>query len=322
MPTPNTPPNYAIELTPPDISPYMTGNTGVDYITRLDSGKPGPHVMVNALMHGNEICGAIALDHLFRHNVRPSHGVLSLGFSNYKAFLSFNAQHPLNSRYVDEDMNRVWVEERLDSDEDSWELRRAREMRPYFDTVDYLLDIHSMSTPSPAVTLCNGLDKERALTRKVGFPEHAAYGSGFVVGRRLIEYTPFHSTSNAKTGLLVECGYHWKKETAVTALDVALFFLKALDMITPEFLKEHATNNPPPPLREMEITDGVYSKTNAFKFTRHYNGMEVIEKAGAVIARDGNAEIVTPYDNCVLVMPNHSIRADMRVVRFARLSTN
>jgi predicted deacylase len=321
MTTPSNPPHSQVDLTPPDISPYMAGNTGVDYVTRLDSGKPGPHVMLNALMHGNEICGAIALDHLFRHNVQPSHGVLSLGFSNYKAFLTFDAQRPLNSRYVDEDMNRVWVEERLDSDEDTWELRRAREMRAYFDTVDYLLDIHSMSTPSPAVTLCNGLDKERALTRKVGFPEHAAYGSGFVVGRRLIEYTPFHDTGNAKTGLLVECGYHWDKETAVTALDVALHFLKALYMITPEFLGEHAVNNPPPPLRELEITDGVYSKTNNFRFMKYYNGMEVIEKAGTVIAHDGDAEITTPYDNCVLVMPNHSIHANMRVLRFARLTT-
>ena len=310
----------SVELTPPDISPYMTGNTGVDYVTRFDSGKPGPHVMINALMHGNEICGALALDHLFKHDIRPTHGVLSLGFLNYEAFLTFDAQRPLNSRYVDEDLNRVWIEERLDSDEDSSELRRAREMRPYFDTVDYLLDIHSMSTPSPAVTLCNGLDKERDLTRKVGFPEHAAYGSGFVVGRRLIEYTPFHDTSNAKTGLLVECGYHWAKETAVIALDVTLFFLRAMNMIPTEFFDAHVTNNPPPPRKGLEITEGLYSKSNTFRFTEHYKGMEVIEAAGTVVARDGDEEIVTPYDNCVLVMPNHSVGANMRVLRFARLS--
>ncbi|MBL4720927.1 MAG: succinylglutamate desuccinylase/aspartoacylase family protein [Alphaproteobacteria bacterium] len=312
--------NYPVELSAPDISAYMAGNTGVDYITRIDSGKPGPHVMLNALMHGNEICGAITLDHLFKNKIQPTRGILSLGFSNYKAFLRFDPQRPLMSRYVDEDMNRVWVEERLDSDEDSWELRRAREMRAYFESVDYLLDIHSMSTASPAVTLCNGLDKERDLTRKVGFPEHAAFGSGFVVGRRLIEYTPYHDVNDPKTGLLVECGQHWLKDTAVTALDSALYFLKALDMVAPEFFDAHVTNNPPPPLRELEITEGVYSKSNAFRFTEQYIGMEVIEKAGTVIARDGEEDIVTPYDNCVLVMPNHSAGAKMRVVRFARLS--
>ena len=50
----------------PISSPTATGNAGVDYVHVLDSGKPGPNVMVQALTHGNEFCGAIALDYLFR----------------------------------------------------------------------------------------------------------------------------------------------------------------------------------------------------------------------------------------------------------------
>ena len=58
-----TDPNaYTVEITAPDISPYRKGNTGIDYATTIDSGKPGPHVMLTALAHGNEICGAIVLD--------------------------------------------------------------------------------------------------------------------------------------------------------------------------------------------------------------------------------------------------------------------
>lgn len=36
------------------------GNTGVDYVHRFDSGVPGPHVLFNALTHGNEFCGMVA----------------------------------------------------------------------------------------------------------------------------------------------------------------------------------------------------------------------------------------------------------------------
>ena len=57
--------NYPIELTPPDIAPYRAGNTGIDYATTLDSGRPGLHVMLSAVVHGNELCGAIALDSLY-----------------------------------------------------------------------------------------------------------------------------------------------------------------------------------------------------------------------------------------------------------------
>ena len=62
---------YAIEITPPDISMYRAGNTGVDYVHVFDSGRPGPNVMVQALTHGNELCGAIALDWLMRLGIQP-----------------------------------------------------------------------------------------------------------------------------------------------------------------------------------------------------------------------------------------------------------
>ena len=74
--------------------------------------------------------------------------------------------------FVDEDFNRVWTLEQLEGPYDSSELRRAREMRPFYDTVDLMLDIHSMGTRSPALMICNGLEKERIFTRKMNFPAH------------------------------------------------------------------------------------------------------------------------------------------------------
>ena len=59
---------YKVELVAPDISIYKNGNTGVDFVHTFDSGKPGPHVMINAVIHGNEICGAITLDLFFKND--------------------------------------------------------------------------------------------------------------------------------------------------------------------------------------------------------------------------------------------------------------
>ena len=50
-----------VSLVPPDVSSYKDSNSGVDYIHYFDSGIPGPHVMISSLVHGNEICGAIAV---------------------------------------------------------------------------------------------------------------------------------------------------------------------------------------------------------------------------------------------------------------------
>jgi hypothetical protein len=119
-------PAYPIELQAPDITPYKDGNTGIDYATSFDSGRSGPHVMVTAVVHGNEICGAIALDLLFRSGVRPSRGKLTLGFVNVGAYQSFDPDNPTVSRYLDEDFNRLWTAEVLDGPRDSRELTRAR----------------------------------------------------------------------------------------------------------------------------------------------------------------------------------------------------
>lgn len=310
--------NHAIELIAPDISAYKKGNVGVNYVHTFDSGQPGPHVCVNAVMHGNEICGAIALDHLLQASLRPKHGVLTLCFVNVDAFLSFDAENPVLSRFIDEDMNRVWVEERLDGVEQTSELRRARLLRPIFDQVDYLLDIHSMSTLSEPIMLCNGLDSERELTRNMGYPRTVACGSGHIVGKRLIEYTPFNDASNARTALLIECGQHWNAAAAPVALDTALYFLQALDMLPDGFFDEHVTHANPPAQQMLDVTHGYTTKTAQFKFSEDYTGLEEFKDQGTLIAIDGTEEIRTPYANCVLVMPHAVAEADRRVLRFAR----
>ncbi len=40
-----------------------------------------------------------------------------------------------------------------------------------------------------------------------------------------------------------------------------------------------------------------------FAFAVPASGLAVVPKAGTLLARDGDAEIVTPYDDCVLIMP-------------------
>lgn len=76
----------AVELKAPDITPYRKGNTGIPYATTFRAAAPGPHVMVNALVHGNELCGAIALDTLFKADIRPRRGTLTFSFANVAAY--------------------------------------------------------------------------------------------------------------------------------------------------------------------------------------------------------------------------------------------
>ncbi|MEP7138729.1 MAG: succinylglutamate desuccinylase/aspartoacylase family protein, partial [Caldimonas sp.] len=102
-----------IELKAPDIGRWRDGGTGVDWVHVFDSGRPGPEVMVQALTHGNEICGAIALDWLLEQRFRPRIGRLTLAFANVAAYARFDPADPFPSRLVDEDYNRVWADATL-----------------------------------------------------------------------------------------------------------------------------------------------------------------------------------------------------------------
>jgi len=313
-------PQDAIELTAPDISRFARGTHGIPYVHSFDSGKPGPHVMVNALTHGNEICGAIALDKIFSLGLRPKQGRMTLAFVNVGAYRRFDPAKPHASRFVDEDFNRVWVESRLDGSEQTAELKRARELRPVFDQVDFLLDIHSMGTRSTALTIVHGLEKERKLALKVGVPPWIVAGQGHIQGKRLIEYTPFNDRSNAKTAILVECGQHWEANAARVALDTALRFLGVTGAIDDETVMKHVHEKAPEPQKMVDVSGGYTAKTSEFRFVKEFIGLEHFTKAGSPIATDGGETVTTPHDDCYLIMPNHRAKKGDRALRFGRPS--
>ena len=317
MPT-ATDDTYPVELAAPDITPWREGNTGIPYMTTLDSGKAGPHAMVLALTHGNELCGAIAVKYLFETGFRPARGRVTLGFANVAAFERFDPKEPNTSRYVDEDFNRVWDKVTLDGPRHSTELDRARQIRPLIDTVDWLLDIHSMQHPTEALMLAGPLDKGTALARRTGVPRYVVRDAGHAAGRRLRDYGAFGDPASPKASLLVECGQHWEKASEPVAKETALRFLDSLDMLEADYKAREFTYAPPAAQRVIEVTEAVTIMTDQFDFLRDYRGQEVIPEAGTLLGHDGGREIRTPYPDCVLIMPSRRLVRGQTAVRLGR----
>ena len=309
---------YPVNLQAPDITPYRKGNTGIEFVTTFASGKPGPHVLLTAVVHGNELCGAIALDFLFRNDVRPTRGKLTLAFMNVAAYHNFDPANPDVSRYVDEDFNRVWGEDTLAGSRDSAELRRARELRPIVNQADYLLDIHSMQHPTVPLLLCGPTEKGRQLARTIGYPQHVVSDVGHAAGRRMRDYGAFADEASTKNALLIECGQHWQRESETVAKEMAVRFLAHYDVIDRRFVAEHLPAQAPATQKLVQVTGPVTIETDSFRFASTYTGMEVIEKAGTLIGHDGDKEVRTPYDNCVLIMPSRRLRRGESAVRFGR----
>lgn len=319
MTTLRIPNDYPVELTTPDISPYRKGNTGVDWVHRLASGRPGPVVGITAIVHGNEPCGAIALDWLLREGVRPTTGTLLLAFANVEAYARFDPADPNATRWVDEDLNRVWSPEVLEEPRDSSELRRARELRPLIDEIDLLLDIHSMQHPTAPLMLAGPLPKGRDLARAVGVPATVVSDAGHAAGRRLRDFGGFADPASTRNALLVECGQHWEAEAGPRAIETALRFLRACGVVEPGFGDAFLSRRPEPsPQRMIEVTEAVTIETDRFAFAEPFRGLETIAAAGTQIATDGERVIRTPYDDCVLIMPSKRLWPGQTAVRLGR----
>lgn len=306
-------PHFPVRIEPPDLSPWRTGNTGVPGFLSFRGAAPGPHVMIVALVHGNEIAGAIVLDRLLRQGVRPARGRLTLGFANLAAFDRFDPAHPVASRFVDEDLNRIWHPDVLDGPRVSVELTRGRQMRRLVDDADILLDLHSMLWAADPLILCGSTARGRALACRIGTPPLVVADTGHAGGQRLIDYRVFTDPCSPATACLVEAGQHWEPETVGTTERTVLSLLHAEGLL------------PAPPAAMLprvpacaEVTDAITAATGSFSFVRPFRGGDVIRRHDTLIATDGTAEIRTPYDDCLLVMPNLRPTRGHTAVRLAR----
>jgi predicted deacylase len=296
--------NYRIEIEPPDIERYRKGNAGVEYVHVLDSGKPGPNVMVQALTHGNEFSGAIAMDFLFKEKISPIKGKLVLAFANVAAFARFDFNDPDRSRYIDEDYNRVWADAVIGGSRDSTELRRARELRPFVDAADYLLDLHTMTEPCRPIMVCGMLDKGADFARRVGMPADLLIDTGHPAGLRMRDRGGFGDPKSPKNALLIEAGQHWEKSAVDVAIDTTLRFLKTTGAVDAAWVDPRLRLPLPKTQRVVRVTEPITAASPKFRFAKPWKGLEVIPKAGTAIATDGDKTWRTPYDDCVLVMPS------------------
>ncbi|MGB3554391.1 MAG: succinylglutamate desuccinylase/aspartoacylase family protein [Jannaschia sp.] len=311
---------YAVELTPPDLSPYAEGNAGVPYIWTFDSGQPGPHAAITAIVHGNEPCGAIALDWLLRDDVRPVGGKLSFAFINTAAYDAFDPEVPDATRWVEEDFNRLWGAGVLDDPDRrvTSEVERAREIRPWLSTVDLLLDIHSMQHKTEALIIAGPAPKGRDLGRAIGRPGIVVTDKGHAEGVRMRDFADFADPASSRNAALVECGQHWEADAADIAKECAAEFLRVSGTVAPDFATDYlATRGAKPDSHLYEVVGPVTIETEDFRFAEDWRGFEHLEE-GRLIGHDGDREIRAPHDDTVLIMPSRRLWPGKTAVRLAR----
>ena len=309
-----------------DIALYRAGNTGCEGVWQFDSGLDGPTVLITSLIHGNEICGAVAIKELIAlflsKSLALARGRLVLAFCNLKAFDQFDPHNLHASRFVDEDMNRVWSKERLDLNHShSYETARANQLLPWVTRADVLLDLHSMHDAGDPLLLTglalNDIAFARSLEVVAAPVGHIVADSGHSDGIRLRDFQA------QTTALLVECGFHLDQSSVDVARQTIYQVLIATKLcVSGPVIRDWPTCTRAAvhdQFKQVRVTSAIVATSMQMQFASDWHNMQTIKKAGTLIAVDGATEHRTAYDDCTLIMPSlKQLKPGVTVARLAQ----
>ena len=240
----------------------------------VDSQKPGPTITIIAGTHGDEVCGIKAFKKVIP-NLKLKKGKVYFILGNLKAI-------KLNKRQYQSNLNRMYKDDSLidEKTKQSYEYQRSREIMPYLNDSEALLDIHSaMIKDSIPFAICEKpfIDIAKVLPIKTIATGFTAMEPGGTDG---------YMFSQGKVGMCIECGNHISDLSDYNAIEAIYSFLNYFDMI---YL----------PIQKTANVYFIYKTKNNFKPIKYFKDFEPIEK-GSLIGYDGDKKVLAQKNGFVL----------------------
>jgi len=251
-----------------------------EHVVIVSGNKPGPKVAVMVLVHGNEVCGLKALGKIWE-NVNIENGSVTFIIGNPEAAKQSVRMTEMNLNRAFRDVHEVTEEER-----NTYEYKRASEIKPYLDSVDYLLDIHSFSDDSTMpFSICEPHSYEVAAQLGVslissGWDELEAGG------------TDYYMNKMGKIGICVECGEHSSESSITFAQDVIKRFLQVVKVTST--MEEFPQSD----IRIASVKD-IYITNTDFSPSKDFKNFDKIEK-GELIGTDGDVNVYAKYSGFIV----------------------
>ncbi|MBM3233042.1 hypothetical protein FJZ18_02660 [Candidatus Pacearchaeota archaeon] len=249
----------------------------IKVVKLLGSGK-GKTLVILSAIHGNEVCGIKAFDKLIP-KLKIKAGVVYFIYANLEAIKR-------NRRFVEYNLNRAFLKELPDSIKDTLEGRTAREIMPYLERADMMLDIHaSNSKESIPFIICGqqSLELAQALPAQV-----IAYNfDEFEPGS-----TDYFMNIQNKIGVGVECGFLEDPESQRRAEEAIFSFLRFAGAINGE-AKTYSDKT------FYKIVKLYKNKLFSFKKSRDFSDFELLKKK-TLIGKEGEKEIYAGQGEIVL----------------------
>jgi len=236
----------------------------------LDSGLPGPNLVIMGGVHGDEPCGVNAINEF---NTIPLIGKITLIIAHLEAVEK-------NVRYIQSNLNRAF-----NSEKETKETKIAENLKPYLDEADALLDIHA-STTKDSIPFCiceaHSLSIAKKLPAEIILTNIDRFHSGS---------TDEYMNKQGKVGICIECGYNKDEKSTILAKKAILFFCIAYGMFEG---KEFVMDAP-----AIYRAESLYKSKNQFIPTKDFSDFEFVPQK-TIIGYDGEESISFPKDMYVV----------------------
>lgn len=155
--------------------------------------------------------------------------------------------------------------------------------------------------------------------RDLGVAGTVVIDPGHAEGKRMRDFGHFGSDESSARSMLIECGYHGNPDSRLVAQDVVHRLLELTGVLELHDLPAQWCQERPAAQWALEVTNAIVAQTMDFRFVSPPTDLQVIGQKGTLIGYEPGKRIVTPYDDCVLVMPSlRQLRPGVTVVRLAR----
>lgn len=261
----------------------------------FESGVPGKNVLITGAVHGNEPCGAIALQELVE---KFEQGELSLTSGTLVVVPVCNPEaYKQKVRQTEENLNRVFYH--TDTPK-TYEQKLAQQILSLIDWADVMVDLHSISGTGHSFALVESDDKDLFdYVRQIASHYMVCGFSDLLVRKNIGDFhtTQKYAVETGKLATVMECGNHDLPETITTAKITIQKLFDYLGNVKGAFYK--IPEMPAPKVIRME---DVFYKTKEGRYTKNWLNFEPIKKDTVIALYDDGEEIKAPCD-CVMVMP-------------------
>lgn len=263
------------------------------------SENPGPRVLIFGAVHGNEVCGPIAIGRVME---KLNSGALKIEKGRVTFVPVANpAAHAAGQRSIERNLNRYFLP---NPSPKFYEDRLTNILAPMIAEADYFIDLHSTTAGGIPFASVEGTDDEEdQMAAAMGadvvlFGWHGAYAASGKPDPDPAESmgTTAYARKNGAKGVLLECGQHKDPASADVAEKAILGVLGKIGIV--------AARTAPPASKPRRIRAAqVVFRAEGGKFTQNWGNFSPVKAGQEVAVREDGAPILSPIDGCI-VLPN------------------